>query len=158
MQRIQILHHINKISENLALYLFHQLSNNSIPLLGLWVVNAIHMIRHQSYGVLEPDLTSDPLEQIDAESLEPRVPCQILVLLYHHVWFFLREIRFLWWITRGRVSRTRMNTDDEMETGRRTDISLLSMEKIQRQELVSMVCSVLGIIGRTNANDSDGNF
>lgn len=54
-----------------------------------------------------------------------------------------------------------MNTDDEkgmMEIGRRTDISLLSMEKIQRQELVSMVCSVLGIIGRTNANDSDGNF
>lgn len=147
MQRIQILHHINKISQNLPLYLFHQLSNDSIPLLGLWVVNAIHMIRHQSYGVLEPDLTSDPLEQIDAESLEPRVPCQILVLLYHHVWFFLREIRFLWWITRGRVSRTRMNTDDEkgtMETGRRTDISLLSMEKIQRQELVSIVCSVLG--------------
>lgn len=55
-----------------------------------------------------------------------------------------------------------MNTDEEkgtMEIGRRTDTPLLSMEKIQ--ELVSMVYalySVLGIIGRTNANDSDGNF
>lgn len=38
-----------------------------------------------------------------------------------------------------------MNTDEEkgtMEIGRRTDTPLLSMEKIQ--ELVSMVCSVLG--------------
>lgn len=37
-----------------------------------------------------------------------------------------------------------MNTDEEKgtikEIGRRTDTPLLSMEKIQRQELVSMVC------------------
>lgn len=157
-----MLHRINKISQ--VLYLFHQLSNDSIPLLGLWIVNAIHVIRHQSYGVLEPDLTSDPLEQIDAESFEPRVPRQILVLLYHHVWFFLREIRFLWWITRGRVSRTRMNTDEEkgtMETkGEGQTLLFYPWKKFNEKNQYRWYAlySVLGIIGRTNANDSDGNF
>lgn len=83
------------LSMHLDPYLFHQLSHDAVPLLGLRVVNAVHVIRHQSYGVLEANLAGDPLKKIDAESFEPRVACQILVLLHHDVRFLLREIRFL---------------------------------------------------------------
>lgn len=54
-------------------YLFHKFPNDAVPFLGFRVVNAIHMIGDQSYGILEPDLTCDPLQQIDAEPLEPCV-------------------------------------------------------------------------------------
>lgn len=80
-------------SQRLKAYLFHELSHDAVPFLSLRVVNAVHVIWHQSDGVLEANLAGDPLQQIDAEPLEPGVPRQILVFLHHDVRLLLGKVR-----------------------------------------------------------------
>lgn len=73
-------------------YLVHKFAHDSIPLFRLGIVHPVHVIGHQFDCVLETDLAGDPLEQIDAETLESRVTSQILVFFYHNVGSFLWKI------------------------------------------------------------------
>lgn len=49
-------------------YSIHELSYNSIPCFGFRIVNAVHMIGHQAYGVLKAHLTGYSFQQINAKS------------------------------------------------------------------------------------------
>lgn len=70
-------------------YPFHELAYNSIPLLRLAVVDAVHMIRHQTYRVLESNLAGNATQQIYAETLEPVVSGKVFVFPQHNVGLLL---------------------------------------------------------------------
>lgn len=72
-------------------YLLHQLPDDAVPLFGFRIVGTVHVIRHKAYCVLESHLVRDPPQQLYAEAVVSRVSSQVLVLLHHHVWTFLKD-------------------------------------------------------------------
>jgi hypothetical protein len=65
--------------------LVHELSDNTVPLAGLEVVDAVLAIGHQLDAVLEADHACDHAQQVDAEALVPVVARQVALAAHHHV-------------------------------------------------------------------------
>lgn len=65
--------------------LVHELADNTVPLAGLEVVDAVLAIGHQLDAVLEADHACDHAQQVDAEALVPVVARQVALWSHHHV-------------------------------------------------------------------------
>jgi hypothetical protein len=72
--------------------LIHELSNNTVPLAGIEVVDSVLAVWHQLDAVFEADHGGNHSQQVNAKALVPLVPRQITLRAHHHVRRLLRFI------------------------------------------------------------------
>lgn len=69
----------------MSTYMLHKLKHHAVPHAGVMVARPILLIRHQIDQVVEADLLGHALQDVDAETIKPAVPGEILFRVHHDV-------------------------------------------------------------------------